>query len=102
MGIVVHHYVSLYSFIMGAIWFNVFVLLSVLMRKLKFPVKFSAIPLLFLLALSILRMFIIIDMPGAIVVFSERLYPAIVYVVRYEIVSLFGFSINAVRIFICV
>jgi len=100
MGVVVHHYVSVYSFVMGVLWFNTFVLLGVIMRKLKFPIKFSAIPLLLLLALSVLRMFIIIDMPGAEVVFSERLYPAVVNLLRYEIVTLFGLSINAVGILI--
>lgn len=87
MGVVIHHYVSPYSFVMGVLWFSTFVLLGLAMRKLRFPIKFSIIPLLLLLILSVLRMFIFVDIPGAVVVFSETLYPSIVNFARLEIVS---------------
>lgn len=104
MGIVINHIISPYSFVMGVLWFNAFVLLGLLMRKLKFPIRFSSVPLMLLLVLSVLRMFIVIDMPGNFVVFSETLYPAIVNLMRHEIVSLqvFGVPINVVNVFICV
>jgi len=106
MGIIVHHYISPYSFVMGVLWFNAFVLLGLLMRKLKHPIKFSVVPLLLLMILSVLRMFIVITLPDAItlLVLSETIYPAIVNLMRHEIVSwqIFGLPINAITVFICV
>ena len=72
-----------------------------LMRKSAFPIKFSPIPLLLLLTLSILRVFVVINIPNAMRIFSESIFPTIINLIRFEIVSLFGFSINAVSIFIC-
>jgi len=98
MGVVIHHYVSPYSFVMGVLWFNAFVLLGLAMRKARFPIKFSVIPLLLLLVLSILRMFIFIEIPGAVFVPSETLYPAIANFARIEILS----PINISHLFIFV
>jgi len=102
MGIVIHHYVSPYSFVMGVLWFNAFVLLGLLMRKLKFPIKFSVIPLLLLLVLSILRMLIAIEMPGAITVLSETLYPTVIDLVRFEILPyrVFGLPISVATVLV--
>ena len=69
------------------------------MRKLKFPIRFSVVPLLLLLVLSILRMFIVIDLPGAMIVFSETLYPAVIKFSRFEI---WGLPLDAVFISIWV
>jgi len=104
MGIVFHHYISPYSFVMGVLWFNAFILLGLFMRKLRFPVKFSVIPLLLLLILSVLRMIIAIEIPGAIVILSETFYPAIVNFSRYEIVSyrIFALPISIGNVFIFV
>jgi len=81
-----------------------FILLGILMRRLKFPIKFSATPLLLMLVLSILRMLIVIELPGVKVILSETLYPAIVNLTRVEIVSfrLFGLPITLANTFICV
>ena len=104
MGVVIHNYVSLYSFIMGILWFNAFVLLGLLIRKLKFPIKFSVVPLLLLLILSILRMFVAIEFPGTIIILSETLYPKIVNFIRHEIVQhrICGLPINAATVFIVI
>jgi len=96
MGNVIHHYVSIYSFVMGVMWFSTFVLLGLVMRKMKFPIMFSVVPLLLLLVLSILRMFIAVDMPGAVVIFSENLYPAIISFLRREIVAYPVFGIPVI------
>jgi beta-lactamase regulating signal transducer with metallopeptidase domain len=102
MGNVIHHYVSIYSFVMGVMWFSTFVLLGLVMRKMKFPIMFSVVPLLLLLVLSILRMFIAVDMPGAVVIFSENLYPAIISFLRREIVPypVFGIPVSIVNVLI--
>jgi beta-lactamase regulating signal transducer with metallopeptidase domain len=73
------------------------------MRKLKHPIKFSAVPLLLLTILSILRMFVVIDMPSTVFILSDTVYPAIVNLMRHEIVSwqIFSLPINAITVFIC-
>jgi len=102
MAIVYHHFMSIYSFMMGMLWFNAFVILGLVMRKLKYPIRFSVLPLLLLLFLSVLRMFIAIEIPGAVIVLSETIYPAIVVFLRYEIVSyhVLGLPINTLNLFV--
>jgi len=87
---------------MGVLWFNAFIIIGLIIRRLKFPVKFSVIPLLLLLVLSVLRMLVAIDIPGSAVILSETIYPAIVRVIRYEIVSYhaFEFPISVASVFI--
>lgn len=104
MGAVIHQYISPYSFMMGVMWFNTFVFLGWLLRKMKFPVRFSVVPLLLILVLSALRMFVVLRMPGAVVIHSGTLYPAIINLLRHDIVPLtvFGLPINVGNVFICV
>jgi len=104
MGNVVHHYVSFHSFVMGVLWFNAFVALGLLMRRMKFPVTYSAIPLLLLLVLSILRMFVAINIPGVVIITSETLYPAIISFLWHEIVPyrVLGLPITPINVFNCV
>jgi len=98
MYVASHHFLSLYSFIMGIMWFNVFVLIGLLLRKLRFPIMFSAIPLLLLLVLSVLRMFIAIEIPGAVIVLSETTYPKIVNLLRFKVFSL---PFNVAMVLVC-
>jgi len=104
MGVTFHHYVSPFSFVMGVLWFSAFIFLGLLMRKLKFPIKFSVVPLLLLLVLSVLRMFLAVEIPGMKVVLSKTVYPVIVNLLRYEIIShrVFGLPINVANVLICV
>jgi len=104
MGVVHHYFLSPYSFVMGILWFSAFVLLGLLTQKLKFPIIFSTVPLLLLLVLSVLRMFIAIELPGAAVILSETFYPAIVNFFRIEFIpySPFGLPINITFAFICI
>lgn len=104
MGVVVHHHLSLYSFVMGVLWFSAFILLGLIMRKWKRPIKFSATPLLLMLVLSIFRMLIAIEIPNSVVILSETIYPALVELVRLEILPfrLLGFPINLTNLFVCV
>lgn len=104
MGVFIHHFVSLYSFLMSVFWFTVFVLFGLLIRKLQFPVKFSVIPLILLLVLTVLRTFVVIEIPGAVIINSEVLYPAVVSILRFNISShrIFGFPINIANVFVCI
>jgi len=86
MGVSIYSFITPYTFLMGVLWFNAFVLLSLLMRKLKFPIKFSVTPLAVLLVLSLLRMFVVIRIPGSKLVHSEVVFPAIVNFLRFEII----------------
>jgi len=87
---------------MSVVWFTLFVGLSLLMRKLKYPVKFSVIPLATLLILSLARMFSFIALPNAILIHSEVIYPTIIAFFRLEIVprTLFGFGISIFHLLI--
>lgn len=102
MGVFIHYLLSPYSVVMGILWFTAFVLLGLLMQKLKFPIVYSIVPLLLLLVLSILRMFVAVELPSAEIIESETLYPAIVSVVRFEIVpfQVIGFPISIANVFI--
>jgi beta-lactamase regulating signal transducer with metallopeptidase domain len=82
---------------MGMLWFDAFVLLGLLMRKLKYPVKFSVAPLLLMLVLSVFRMFAAIEVPGAVIILSETFYPAVVNFLRLEIISV---SVTDIFVFI--
>lgn len=84
MGVSVYH-ISPYTFMMGMLWFSAFVLLGLVMRKLKYPIKFSLMPLVMLLIFSVLRMFLILPIPGTVLILSESIYPAIVNLARFEI-----------------
>jgi len=86
---------------MGMLWFNAFVLLSLLMRKLSYPIKFSIMPLAILLILSLVRVFVPIQVPsGAIHISSEVVFPLVISFLRYEIIasSMFGLSVNVLHI----
>lgn len=93
MAVTFHHFVSVYSFIMGVLWFNIFVILGLIMRKLKSPIKISVVPLLLLLVLSVLRMFVVIEIPGTVIILSETIYPAIVSILRFEIMRINAISV---------
>jgi len=70
---------------MGVLWFSIFILLSALLRKLRFPIRYSAAPLLGLLILSLFRMLFIFTVPGAAVITSKVVYPAIVNALMGEV-----------------
>ena len=98
MGITIHNLTSPYTFLMGILWFSAFVLLSLLMRKLKSPVKFSVTPLLVILSLSLFRMFFPVDI-GSTLILSDTILPAIVRFLRYEMISqtVFGLQVSVLN-----
>ena len=102
MGVVVNNYITPDSFLMGALWFNIFILLGLLMRKLIVPVKFSVKPLFLLLILTILRMIIIVELPESITFTSQIYYPVFINFMRFEFTShqILGLPVNVFNIFI--
>ena len=104
VGSVIHHYMSIHSFFMGVLWFSAFILLGLLIRKLRFPVKFSVAPLFLLLVLSVFRMLIFIDVPGSVIIALDTGYPAVLSVLRHEVIPqwVLGFPVNLVNLFICI
>jgi len=86
---------------MSVIWVSVFVLLGLLLRKFRFPIHVSVIPLLLLLVLSMLRMLIAIILPGSFIISSEVIYPAIINFSRFEIINIAGVPVNPLVVFIC-
>jgi len=102
MGVTIIQCVSPYTVLMGVLWFNIFVLLSLLMRKLKHPIKLSVMPLVILLILSLVRMIVPIQVPsGAIRISSEAILPTVIRFLRYEMIpyTVFGFSVYVLHIF---
>jgi hypothetical protein len=91
---------SPYSFAMGILWFSVFVLLGLLIRKLKFPVKFSVAPSLLLLILTLFRMMFALSFPGQIIILSEVIYPPVVDFARFELIRVFWISVNPLIAFV--
>ncbi|BAL00454.1 hypothetical protein OBV_32550 [Oscillibacter valericigenes Sjm18-20] len=70
--------VSLYSFVMAILWFSIFIVVgTVLQRKTELILCGKLVPLLFLLALTVFRLFVPVELPFTQVVQSHNLYPAI-------------------------
>ena len=90
MGTTIVHVISPYTFLMGVLWFNVFALLGLLVRKLRHPLKFSVMPLAVLLILSLVRMFLIIEFPITRYIESEVIFPVIISVLRFELFGTFS------------
>ena len=86
MGIDIHSFFSLYSFLMGTIWFAVFVLLGFLVRKTRFGLNFSFVPLVFILVMTLFRMVFSFHVPVAYNIASERVLPVLFDIIRFEIV----------------
>ena len=98
MGTTIIYVISPYTFLMGVLWFNVFALLGLLVRKLKHPLKFSVMPLAVLLILSLFRMFLIVEFPITRYIKSEIIFPAVISALRFE---LFGtISVLSVLLFV--
>ena len=100
MGNTIYHVISPHSFLMGMLWFNIFVLLGLVMRKLRFPIKFSVLPLLLLLILTMLRMIIIVERPNSIIIPSDTIYPAVFSFMRFEFTQISGVSVSVVNVLI--
>lgn len=70
--------VSVYSVISAILFFNIaLVLVFILRRNTEFLVRYSVSVLLLLTCLSILRLFAPIDFPYAIIITSEKAFPAV-------------------------
>ena len=100
MGITHYSFSSPYAFLMSVLWFSVFILLGLWMRKLKFPLRFSVAPLLGLLGLSLFRMMFIIEVPGSMIIRSTVVLPVAVNFLGVEIApyKVFGLSVNILNI----
>ena len=101
-GITHHHFVSLYSFVMGALWFSTFVCVGLLLRRLRFPLRFSAIPLMLLFILSVVRMSVFLVMPSTVVIPSRTWYPVFADWMRHIVIpyNVFGFPVTVANLFI--
>ena len=102
MGVVLYDSLTPLSFVMGVLWFNIFVIVGLAMRKLLFPGKHSTVPLVLLLALSVLRIVLPFELPGSIAIVSENIYPTIVNIMRFELISFntIGFTVHVFSILI--
>ena len=77
---------TIYSLMMAIIWFNVFVLLgSLLQRKLCLFLNYNFYPILFLIFLSLIRLFAPVETPFTVVVQSWVIFPAIQDAMKTEV-----------------
>ena len=102
MGIVLYSYMTVYSFLMGWLWFNAFILLGLIMRKLRYPIMFSVAPLLVVLFLSLLRMLFTVDLGFSAFVHSEVVYPTLVSIAEFEFMPfrIVGIPLTVYNVFI--
>jgi len=101
MGVFIYRVVSMHSFVTGMLSVSLFILISLLLRKLKFPM-FSLAPLCLLLVLVIGRILVPIELPGSRIVLSQTVYPALIRVMRFELVPNRFVPITPFGIFVCV
>ena len=96
MGITIHRFITPNSFLMGIVWFSVFVLLGFVLRVWRFPIKYTVVPLIAVLIASFARMILIFEFPGSRIILSETIYPAVITFLRFELISrsIFGMSVN--------
>ena len=69
-----YEFISPYSFLMAILWSSLFIVASILLHKMKVAFKYSLFPISFLLMLSIVRMFVTVEIPGAIIVPTTNAY----------------------------
>jgi len=100
-GITHHHFTSLYSFVMGALWFSTFIIIGLLLRRLRFPLKFSTVPLMLLFVLSIVRVSVFLIMPRTIIIDSPTWYPVFADWMRSVVIpcDVFGFPVTVANLF---
>ena len=98
MGITLYRSISPYTFIMSVLWFSAFAILSLVMRKLRYPIKFTVLPLTILLVLALFKMFVFVRLPGSVIIRSEVFFPAIVNFFRFEIIP----PINVLHVIISI
>ncbi|MBE6034830.1 MAG: M56 family metallopeptidase [Clostridiales bacterium] len=89
--------ITAFSFIMSIFWFNIFIIVIILMRKrTSIIVNFNIIPLLLLVLVCFLRLFCFFEMPYTLVVPSESIFPQVIDCLTSPILQL-----NILNISIC-
>jgi len=99
MGVTLFSIVTPYTIMMGMLWFSVFVLVGLMLRKLKYPIMFSTVPLVLILVVSIFRMLIIVGLPNPIIINSRVIYPWLVRILVHEVLPFRILGIMPLRIF---
>lgn len=87
---------SLYSFVMAALWFTVFILLGAfLQRKVGFVFCYHLTPLLLLLAVTVFRMVIPIEIHLTVEVPFTSLYPVVQDFLQATLITVGGVAVSA-------
>lgn len=90
---------SLYSFVMATLWFTAFILLGAfLQRKVGFLFCYQLTPLLLLVALTVFRLAVPIEVPFTQVVCSIALYPIVQDFLRVPLFCLGGRAVSVTHI----
>lgn len=87
--------ITIYSLLMAILWFDLFILLGRFMRhKLDVFLNYNLYPLLFLVLLSVIRLFAPVETSFTIVLRSQKLFPVLRNTLTKEIGTVFGLPIT--------
>ncbi len=89
--------ITAFSFIMSIFWFNIFIIVIMIMRKrTSLIVNFNIIPIFLLVLVCFLRLFCCFEMPYTLVIPSAFIFPKIIGFLTFPILQ-----VNSLNISIC-
>ena len=92
-------YITVFSAAIAIVWFNVYIIVASLIQKRdNFLLRFSYIPLLFLTAAGVIRVFGFSATPYTIVITSETILPAVIDFFKMPLLSA-GDSSGVVQVY---
>lgn len=90
---------SVFSFLMAVLWCNIFIIFLTIMRKQTgFIAHFSVAPLLLFLGVCLFRLCFVFELPNAIVIQSQYMFPAIIDGLTMGIFSIMGYELSILDI----
>lgn len=92
---------SVFSFLMAVLWCNIFIIfLSIMRKQTGFIAHFSVAPLLLFLGVCLFRLCFVFELPNAIVIQSQYMFPAIIDGLTMGIFSIMGYELSILDIFL--
>ncbi|WP_312061181.1 M56 family metallopeptidase [Anaerotignum sp.] len=90
---------SVFSFLMAVLWCNIFIIfLSIMRKQTGFIAHFSVAPLLLFLGVCLFRLCFVFELPNAIVIQSQYMFPAIIDGLTMGIFSIMGYELSILDI----
>ncbi|KAF5059424.1 BlaR1 peptidase M56 [anaerobic digester metagenome] len=90
---------SVFSFLMAVLWCNIFIIfLSIMRKQTGFIAHFSVAPLLLFLGVCLFRLCFVFELPNAIVIQSQYMFPAIIDGLTMGFFSIMGYELSMLDI----